>query len=122
MAEREVKLLCGEGTVDVSLPESVPTLEMKRLNVPPDPEGAVYEALADPIMSQPLKEMARGRKNACCDFGFYPSCAKQNHPAPVAQNPRTKRHEQRKNYHPDSHGHAQAKSGRRTGVPCGPGN
>ena len=65
MAEREVKLLCGEGTVDVSLPESVPTLEMKRLNVPPDPEGAVYEALADPIMSQPLKEMARGRKNAC---------------------------------------------------------
>ena len=65
MAERGVKLLCGEGTLDVSLPESVSTLEMKRLNVPSDPEGAVYEALADPIMSQPLKEMARGRKNAC---------------------------------------------------------
>ncbi|MBK5102355.1 MAG: DUF2088 domain-containing protein, partial [Desulfobacteraceae bacterium] len=65
MAEREVKLLCGEGTVDVSLPESVPTLEMKRLNALPDPEGAVYEALSDPIMCQPLKEMARGRKNAC---------------------------------------------------------
>ena len=65
MAEREVKLLCGEGSVDVSLPESVLALEMKRLNALPDPEGAVYEALADPFICQPLKEMARGRKNAC---------------------------------------------------------
>jgi nickel-dependent lactate racemase len=65
MAEREVKLLCGEGTVDLCLPESVPALEMKRLGVLPDPEGAVYEALADPIKSPSLIEMARGRGNAC---------------------------------------------------------
>ena len=65
MTEREVKLLCGEGTVDLRLPESVPALEIKRFDALPDPEDAVYKAIENPIKSPPLKEIARGRKNAC---------------------------------------------------------
>ena len=65
MSEPDVKLLCGKGTIDLSLPESVPALEMKRLDVLPDPKGSVYEALADPIKSPPLKEVAHGKRNAC---------------------------------------------------------
>jgi nickel-dependent lactate racemase len=65
MPERHAKLLCGEGTVDLGVPETVTVLDMKTVEPLPDPEGAVYKALADPIESPPLKEVARGRKNAC---------------------------------------------------------
>ena len=65
MSEQMVKLLCGESTVDLRLPESVNVLAMKPTDPLPDPEGAVCQALADPIESPPLKELARGRKNAC---------------------------------------------------------
>ncbi|UCF55713.1 MAG: nickel-dependent lactate racemase [Deltaproteobacteria bacterium] len=65
MPERHAKLLCGEGTVDLGVPETVTVLDMKTVEPLLDPEGAVYKALADPIESPPLKEVARGRKNAC---------------------------------------------------------
>lgn len=65
MPGREMKLLCGEGTVDLGLPETVRVLEMKRLDALAHPEEAVYKALADPIGSLPFKELIRGRKNAC---------------------------------------------------------
>jgi len=38
---------------------------MKPLRGLDDPEGAVYSALADPIESPPLSELAMGRKNVC---------------------------------------------------------
>jgi nickel-dependent lactate racemase len=65
MPEKDAKLIFGEGTIDLSVPETVSILEMKRVEPLPDPEGAVYTALADPIESPPLTELAQGRENAC---------------------------------------------------------
>lgn len=58
-------LLYGEKTADVTLPESVTLLEMKALAAVEDPFKAVEEALANPIESPPLMDLARGKKNAC---------------------------------------------------------
>jgi nickel-dependent lactate racemase len=65
MDTQTVKLLCGEKTIDVKLPESVKILEMAPAAPVSDPEDAVYQALADPIESPPLREIARRKKNAC---------------------------------------------------------
>ena len=65
MAEQEIKLLCGEKTVDLNLPDSVQVLEMEPAEPLPNPVGAVRHALADPIESLPLKDLASGKKNAC---------------------------------------------------------
>jgi len=65
MNNLNARLLCGERTVDLQLPESVAILEMKPLDRLPDPESAVYSALAGPIGSPPLTEIAKGKRNAC---------------------------------------------------------
>ncbi|MFH1083726.1 MAG: lactate racemase domain-containing protein, partial [Pseudomonadota bacterium] len=65
MSSLNARLLCGERTVDLQLPESVAILEMKPLDGLPDPESAVYSALAGPIGSPPLTEIAKGKRNAC---------------------------------------------------------
>ena len=65
MPEKDARLLFGKETIDLSLPETVSILDMKRVEPLPDPEGAVYRALADPIESPPLTELAQGRGNAC---------------------------------------------------------
>jgi nickel-dependent lactate racemase len=65
MRDQEVKLLCGKGTIDLSLPESVRVLEMKFLEPVQDPVRAVHEAISRPIESTPLKDVALGKKNAC---------------------------------------------------------
>jgi len=65
MPKQDVKFLCGEGAVDLMLPDSVPVLQMKELYDLPDPKSAVYEALAEPTESPPLGKMALGRKSAC---------------------------------------------------------
>jgi nickel-dependent lactate racemase len=65
MPEKNAKLLFGEGTIDLSFPETVSILDMKRVEPLPDPESAVYAALADPIEAPPLTELAQGRGNAC---------------------------------------------------------
>jgi len=59
------RLLCGEKTVGLELPDSVESLEMEPLKPLPDPTGAVRRALAKPIESPALEVLARGRKNAC---------------------------------------------------------
>jgi nickel-dependent lactate racemase len=61
----KVPLLCGRKTVDLELPERVEVLEMKALEALPDPIGALEAALAHPIESPPLAEIASGRKDAC---------------------------------------------------------
>lgn len=61
----QVGLLCGEKTVDITLPDSVTLLEMKPLPPLTDPTGIVREALFNPIESPPLKEIARGKKSVC---------------------------------------------------------
>ena len=65
MSDKNAKLLYGEKTVDLRVPQSAALLEMKPLRGLEDPEGAVYSALANPIESPPLAELAKGRKNAC---------------------------------------------------------
>ena len=65
MAVQTVKLLCGEGTVDLKIPESVRVLEMQPAKPLSDPDGAVRKALTDPIDSPPLRELADGKKDAC---------------------------------------------------------
>jgi len=65
MADNAARLLYGENPLTVRLPNSVSMLEMRPLHALPNPEGAIYAALADPIESPPLADIAKGRKNAC---------------------------------------------------------
>lgn len=58
-------LLYGEKTVNLELPDRVALLEMKPAEALSDQTSAIQEALVNPIKSPPLKELARGRKNAC---------------------------------------------------------
>jgi len=58
-------LLCGQGLVDLDLPDSVGILEIDPLPALADPEAVVEAALARPIASPPLVELARGREKAC---------------------------------------------------------
>jgi nickel-dependent lactate racemase len=60
-----VALLCGQGTVELSIPETVRLLEMRPLQGLPDPCGAVQEAISRPVGSPPLSEVAQGRRSAC---------------------------------------------------------
>jgi nickel-dependent lactate racemase len=61
----KVGLLCGQKTVDLELPERVIPLNMKNAQPLRDATKAVEEALSKPIESPPLRELARGRENAC---------------------------------------------------------
>jgi nickel-dependent lactate racemase len=70
----QVTLDYGRTGLDVTLPaESLiaPPLAIK--DAPPlaDPEGALHEALGNPIGTRPLADLARGKKSACvvvCDI------------------------------------------------------
>jgi nickel-dependent lactate racemase len=61
----KVDLLFGETTVPLTLPETVAVLKMRGMESLVNPTSAINEALADPIGSSPLKDLARGKRNAC---------------------------------------------------------
>ena len=68
-----IELLYGRGTLAVSPPAGcVPTVIAKHaMPVLADPRGAVERALAEPVDSAPLAELARGKRSACvliCDI------------------------------------------------------
>jgi nickel-dependent lactate racemase len=68
-----IELLYGRGTVPVVPPPScVPTVIRKRaMPVLAEPRAAVEQALAAPVGSRPLGELARGKRSACiliCDI------------------------------------------------------
>ncbi len=68
-----IDLLYGRGTLPVSLPPGcVPTVIRKRaMPVLAEPLAAVEDALAKPVDSLPLGELARGKRSACiliCDI------------------------------------------------------
>ncbi|GAA1850838.1 nickel-dependent lactate racemase [Microlunatus capsulatus] len=70
---REVALAYGRGRLDVALPPVCePTVVRQRPLPPlPDPVPAVADALAHPVGSPPLAELARDRRSACiliCDI------------------------------------------------------
>jgi len=63
----------GRTGMEVNLPDDrvVGPLAIRDAPPLPDPEGAIAAALARPIGSRPLADVARGRKNACilvCDI------------------------------------------------------
>jgi lactate racemase len=63
----------GRTGLDVDLPDDrvVGPLAIRPANPLPDPQAAVAKALAHPIGSPPLRDVARGRRNACilvCDI------------------------------------------------------
>jgi nickel-dependent lactate racemase len=62
---KQVDLLCGEKTIGVELPESVLVLEPKPVDAVAEPIESVRKALAKPIASPPLGELARGKKDVC---------------------------------------------------------
>ena len=73
MRPAPIELLYGRGVVSVSPPAGcVPTLIEKRaMPALADPVGAVARALAAPVGTPPLGELARGRRSACiliCDI------------------------------------------------------
>jgi len=57
--------LRGKDTIDLEIPESVVLLKGRKEVALPDPSGAVYNGFSNPIGSNTLKEVAKGRKNAC---------------------------------------------------------
>src|SRR5215813_6688381 len=68
-----IRLDYGKTGLDVELPEDrlVGPLAIRPAAPLTDPETAIARALASPIGSRPLAEIARGRKNACiliCDI------------------------------------------------------
>ena len=56
---------CGRAEVNLELPDSTVVLEMEPLTPLADPAAAVRDALAHPIQSPPLGQLARGRPGAC---------------------------------------------------------
>jgi nickel-dependent lactate racemase len=68
-----IRLDYGRTGLDVDLPDDRVVGPLAIRPAPPlaDPDRAVADALANPIASRPLAEVARGRKNACvlvCDI------------------------------------------------------
>ena len=54
----------GRGTLPLDAPDGAVVLETRPLPALADPPGAVRAALADPIASPPLRELARGARSA----------------------------------------------------------
>jgi lactate racemase len=61
----DISILCGEKHVEIEVPDNIIVLTPNAADGMPDPEGAVAEAIARPIGSAPLAEIAAGRSNAC---------------------------------------------------------
>ena len=61
----QLELFCGDKPVMLHLPDSAHTIEMDPIPALADPIAAVREALANPIGSPCLEELAKGRKDAC---------------------------------------------------------
>jgi len=55
----------GDQRVPLEVPDDVQLLEMQDSPPVAEPEAAISQALADPIASPPLSDLARGKKSAC---------------------------------------------------------
>ena len=62
-----VEMKYGPGTLPIEIPDKnvVRVLEISDSIPLPDEDGAVREAIAQPIASRPLAEIAKGRESAC---------------------------------------------------------
>jgi len=69
----QVELLYGHGRLTVTLPDGAEPTIIRKTALPrlPDPDGAVRDALAHPVGTPALAELATGRSSACiviCDI------------------------------------------------------
>ncbi|HLY90315.1 MAG TPA: nickel-dependent lactate racemase [Acetobacteraceae bacterium] len=73
MPDSRIDLLFGKGLLPVSVPEGIRPTVIRKGALPklPNPPAAIAEALANPIGSASLADLARGRDSACiliCDI------------------------------------------------------
>ena len=61
----QTSLLCGQDIIPIQVPDSATILETRPVPPQRDQDAAVGEALARPIGSPPLAQLARGRRDAC---------------------------------------------------------
>jgi len=61
----EVEIRYGKGFKKLNLPEDVVVLKKPEAEAVKDPASEIKTALEKPISSKPLREIARGKKNAC---------------------------------------------------------
>ena len=71
--DRTIEVAFGRSHLPVRLPADAQATVIRKTELPvlPDPEGAVRAALARPVSSRPLRELAQGRGSACiliCDI------------------------------------------------------
>jgi nickel-dependent lactate racemase len=61
-----VRLAYGNGEIDVSIPDGYPIEVLEKVPVPPldDPAASVRQRLEHPTAAPPLRELARGRRDA----------------------------------------------------------
>jgi len=61
----DIGVLCGQKHVELEVPDNTIVLTPNTAESLPDPDSAVAQAIARPIGSAPLAELAAGRSNAC---------------------------------------------------------
>lgn len=61
----DIDVLCGEKHIELNLPENTVVLNPSTTLAQASPSKAIEEALKNPIESQPLAELALGKKDAC---------------------------------------------------------
>jgi nickel-dependent lactate racemase len=61
----DIEVLCGERHIEIAVPDNAVVLTPNSADALPEPEGAVAKAIAQPIGSVPLAELAAGRSSAC---------------------------------------------------------
>ena len=61
----KTSLLCGQDKLEIQVPDSATIMETRPVPALADQTAAVIEALAAPLGSPPLAQVAQGRKNAC---------------------------------------------------------
>lgn len=62
---KQVALLCGRDKIGLALPDRARVFDLPPAPALADPAGAVEQALASPIGSRPLKEIAAAKTSAC---------------------------------------------------------
>ena len=61
----DIEILCGERHIGVKIPDNAVILTPQSADGLPEPEQAIAEAIAQPVGSAPLSELAAGRSSAC---------------------------------------------------------
>ena len=61
----KVKIACGKEWIEINIPDRAIVLEKREMNPIEQVEERIAESLEEPIESAPLKEIAKGKRDAC---------------------------------------------------------